>query len=74
MLSGHIAENKRIEKEGQYYFVAVWPSGCNLKKFMVTVDYQILNGAFHALGSIQQSITGNLNDIRKISANSYSAN
>ena len=40
-----------ISKDGYYHFFSLWMSDEALKRFMDSTDYELMNGAFHVLGS-----------------------
>lgn len=63
-----------FEKEGHYHFFSLWASETDLNKFTGSVEYQMMNGAFHALGSIEQALTGSLSNIKTFKMNNYLAN
>jgi hypothetical protein len=48
------------DREGIYYFFSMWPSEEALQNFMDSLEFQLLNGAFHALGIIGQNVHGNI--------------
>jgi hypothetical protein len=48
------------DREGIYYFFSMWSSESTLQNFMESPEFQLLNGAFHALGSVSQHIHGNI--------------
>jgi hypothetical protein len=45
-------------KEGGYHFFSLWLNEGALKTFMNSVEYQLMNGAFHALGSVKKTFNG----------------
>jgi quinol monooxygenase YgiN len=53
-------------KDGYYHFFSLWTSDEALKKFMESTDYELMNGAFHALGHIEQSMTGNISEAKHL--------
>jgi len=48
---------------GLFHFFSVWKNEYALQAFKESPEFQILNGAFHALGKITQVISGNVLDI-----------
>lgn len=46
----------------QYYFFSVWSSEESLKAFTESADFQLLKGAFQALGKVTLMLSGNLSD------------
>ncbi len=59
-------------KEDYYHFFSLWTTDKALKKFIESTEYELMNGAFHALGHIEQSFTGNLSDTRNLVKLNYS--
>jgi quinol monooxygenase YgiN len=57
-ISKTLSEDKN--DEGIYYFFSLWTSEQALKIFMESLEFQLLNGAFHALGSVGQTIRGTI--------------
>lgn len=55
-----------MNKDGYYYFFSLWTSEEALKKFMESTDYELMNGAFHALGHVDQFLTGNITDTKNL--------
>jgi quinol monooxygenase YgiN len=53
-------------KEGYYHFFSLWTTDAALKNYMESTEYELMNGAFHALGHVDQSMTGNLSDTRNL--------
>jgi quinol monooxygenase YgiN len=47
-----------IANEGQYYFFSVWTNDNALKLFMDSTEFLLMNGAFHALGSVMHTRNG----------------
>ena len=56
-----------ISKEGYYHFFSLWVNEIALTRFNESVEYQMMNGAFHALGVVDQSYTGNLSEMKSFS-------
>ena len=54
-------------KEGYYNFFSLWVNESALKRFTESVEYQMMNGAFCALGFVDQSYTGNLSEMKSFS-------
>jgi hypothetical protein len=48
------------EREGIYYFFSMWSCEATLRNFMESTEFQLLNGAFHALGNVSQHVRGNI--------------
>lgn len=48
------------EQEGVYYFFSMWSCNASLQNFMESLEFQLLNGAFHALGYIGQNVHGSI--------------
>jgi quinol monooxygenase YgiN len=55
-----------MSKDGYYHFFSLWTSDEALKKFMESTDYELMNGAFHALGHIHHSMTGNISETKNL--------
>jgi len=53
-------------KNGYYHFFSLWASDEALKNFMESTEYELMNGAFHALGHIEHSITGNISETKHV--------
>jgi quinol monooxygenase YgiN len=49
-----------FSRKGLYYFFSVWPDNESLRHFMSSPEYQLLHGAFRALGDILQIMQGNI--------------
>jgi quinol monooxygenase YgiN len=47
-------------KEGNYYFFSLWSDENAMKIFKGSMEFQLMNGAFHALGFVIQTINGNV--------------
>jgi hypothetical protein len=45
-------------KEGGYHFFSLWLNEGAMKIFMDSMEYQLMNGAFHALGSVKKIFNG----------------
>ena len=45
-------------KEGGYHFFSLWLNEGAMKSFMDSMEYQLMNGAFHALGSVNKTFNG----------------
>ena len=56
-----------ISKEGYYHFFSLWLNENALKRFTESVEYQMMNGAFHALGAEDHSYTGILSEMKSFS-------
>ena len=59
--------SKDTDREGYYYFFSLWVSESALKRFTDSVEYQMMNGAFHTLGVVGKSCTGNLSEMKSFS-------
>jgi hypothetical protein len=57
-----------INKEGYYHFFSLWPSENSLKKFIDSTEFQLINGAYHALGNVSHTINGNVTNSQKLGA------
>jgi hypothetical protein len=57
-ISKNLSED--CEQKGVYYFFSVWSSNASLQQFMESREFQLLNGAFHALGSVSKALNGNI--------------
>jgi quinol monooxygenase YgiN len=57
-ISKNMSEDRN--KEGIYYFFSLWPDNDSLNHFMDSQEFQLLNGAFRALGCATRTINGNL--------------
>jgi quinol monooxygenase YgiN len=53
-------------KEGYYHFFSLWTTGKALKNYMESTEYELMNGAFHALGHIDHSLTGNVSETKAL--------
>lgn len=53
-----------ISKEGYYHFFSLWATDRALKNYMGSTEYELMNGAFHALGHVDQSLTGNVSETK----------
>ncbi len=53
-------------KDGYYHFLSLWTSDGALRRFMQSSDYELMNGAFHALGHIDQFMTGSVSETRNL--------
>ena len=69
-LSKNLSEDRN--KEGLYYFFSLWPNDESLKIFLGSMEFQLLNGAFHALGNISQTLSGNIVRPKPLSQPSFS--
>src|ERR1700709_2454247 len=47
-------------KEGYYYFFSLWSGEEAMKRFIVSGEYFLMTGAFHALGSFGETWSGNV--------------
>ncbi|MEJ0082091.1 MAG: antibiotic biosynthesis monooxygenase [Puia sp.] len=47
-------------KEGDYHFFSVWSNENAMKSFLNSMEFQLMNGAFHALGSIKKTMNGSV--------------
>jgi hypothetical protein len=63
-----------LSRSGHYQLFTIWSNDDDLKEFTESVEYQMMNGAFHALGSIGQSFTGSLSNLKEFSMNNYLSN
>jgi hypothetical protein len=52
-------------KEGYYHFFSLWSNDRSLKIFMGSPEFQMMNGAFHALGSVSQILSGDIGETKK---------
>ena len=59
-----ISRSISIDKENEeiYYFFSLWSHEEALNSFMESSDFQLLNGAFYALGENRQSVKGKVID------------
>ncbi len=57
-ISKNLSED--CDRQGVYYFFSMWSSEKALQNFMGSSEFQLLNGAFHALGHISQNVQGNI--------------
>jgi hypothetical protein len=48
------------DREGVYYFFSMWSCEAALQNFMGSMEFQLLNGAFHALGHVSRNLNGNI--------------
>ncbi|HSZ33758.1 MAG TPA: antibiotic biosynthesis monooxygenase [Puia sp.] len=55
-----------ISKEGYYHFFSLWTSDEALQRFMKSTEYELMNGAFHALGHVDQYFTGNVSETKNL--------
>jgi quinol monooxygenase YgiN len=46
----------------KYHFFSVWTSETAIREFIASPEYQLLNGAFHALGSVNHVFNGRLSE------------
>jgi hypothetical protein len=53
-------------KDGYYHFFSLWTDEETLKKFMDSMEYQLMKGAFHALGSMDRLLTGRVLQTRNL--------
>src|SRR5947199_10829973 len=53
-----------VNKEGSYHFFSLWENESAMKKFTESEEYILVNGAFHALGSMESSWTGIISDAK----------
>jgi quinol monooxygenase YgiN len=51
-------------KDGYYHFFSLWADEETLKKFMESMEYQLMKGAFHALGNMDRLLTGKVHQTR----------
>lgn len=49
-----------INNEGFYHFFSIWKNDGALKIFLESADFQLLSGAFHALGTVSQTDIGEI--------------
>jgi|SRR5580765_7953244 len=54
-----------VHKEGNYHFFSLWSNDRSLKIFMESPEFQMMNGAFHTLGSVSQSLSGDVGQTQK---------
>jgi len=47
-----------IHNEGHYYFFSLWLSERSLRKFLNSEEYQLISGAYDALGAMDDSFYG----------------
>jgi len=52
-------------KEGNYHFFSLWLNEEAMKAFMDSMEYQLMNGAFHALGSVNKTFNGKVLETHK---------
>ena len=52
-------------KEGYYHFFSLWSNEIDLGRFAESEEFLLINGAFHALGVLDQSLTGNISGTKK---------
>jgi hypothetical protein len=57
-----------IEKDNYYHFFSLWSNGESLKQFMESTEYQLMNGAFCALGTIKQTMSGSVLELQNYPA------
>jgi quinol monooxygenase YgiN len=55
-----------VNKEGYYHFFSLWSNDDEMKKFTESEEYLLMNGAFHALGFVEESWIGNIADRKKL--------
>src|SRR5258705_7282676 len=53
-------------KEDYYHFFSLWTSDLALKVFMESTEYEMMKCAFHALGHIEYSLTGNISETKDL--------
>jgi quinol monooxygenase YgiN len=61
-------------KEGYYYFFSLWPNETDLNRFAESEEFLLINGAFHALGVLDQSLTGNISGAKNFKIQTYNCN
>jgi quinol monooxygenase YgiN len=49
-----------IHNEGHYFFFSLWLNERALKKFLNSEEYQLIRGAYDALGAMEISVYGPL--------------
>jgi quinol monooxygenase YgiN len=59
-IASHLSEDKN--EDGQYYFFSLWSNERAMKRFMESPEFQMLSGAFHALGNITETLNGTVKD------------
>jgi hypothetical protein len=47
-----------FQKQERYYFYSVWQNESSLKKFMESEEYQLIRGAYEALGYYEKTVFG----------------
>jgi hypothetical protein len=50
--------------EGHYHFFSLWLSGSSMRQFMASVEFQLLTGAYFALGGEERTVHGPIADIQ----------
>jgi hypothetical protein len=53
-----------IEKDDYYHFFSLWSNGESLKQFMESSEFQLMNGAFYALGTVNQTMSGSVLELK----------
>jgi quinol monooxygenase YgiN len=53
-------------KDGYYHFFSLWTSDAALKMYMESTEYELMNGAFHALGHVEQTLIGNVSETKNL--------
>jgi quinol monooxygenase YgiN len=51
-------------KDGYYYFFSIWTSEIAMKTFKDSMEFQLMNGAFHALGAVNHTLCGSVTDFK----------
>lgn len=57
-----------INSPGKYHFYSLWPSLNALGVFMKSQEFQVLEGAYEALGSLDKTSSGELVDNQNLQA------
>jgi len=60
-LSKSIAEDQL--SYGEYHFFSIWKNEEALSEFLSSAEYQLLTGAFHALGILKKVTNGQVSEI-----------
>jgi quinol monooxygenase YgiN len=47
-------------KEGNYHFFSLWSNEEAMKSFMISMEFQLMSGAFHALGTVKKTFSGHV--------------
>lgn len=53
-----------VNFSSKYHFYSLWPSASALAVFMKSQEFQVLEGAYKALGTLDESTRGELIDIK----------